>query len=200
MKPQFLFPPKPTPTHVKPPHDGFYEIASFNKNFVIEKKKNGWATVIVKVGDKFTYYTRHKSLLDGSIIPTAIAELESLDLPHTVILGGEAIGRRTKTVKDLLYLYAVYYANDEWLNMKSLKENRDILNSIIKPTSRIEVAQYYTEKECPKNRFDAFFHESIKDEEVEGIILKDVTKPIKIDFQKSLILPYWFKFKEREDA
>jgi ATP-dependent DNA ligase len=200
MKTQFIFPPKPTSTKVKPPNDGFYEIAAINKNFVVEKKKNGWATVIVKIGNKFTYYTRHKNLLDRSIIPTAIEELESLDLPHTVILGGEAIGRRTKNVRDLLYLYAVYQVNDEWMNTKSLKENREILKSLVKPTSRIEIAQYYTEQECPKSRFDNFYYEAIKDEEVEGIILKDVTKPIKIDFQKSLILPYWFKFKEREDA
>ena len=199
MPPQFVFPPKPTSSGVKPPHEMFYRIAEINPNYVAEIKKNGWASVIVKIGDSFTYYTRNKTLLDLSIIPEAKEELERLDLPHTVILGGEAIGRRTKSVKDILYLYGVYYANGKWLNDISLEENRKILKEIVKPTKRIEIAEYFTEAQCPGGRFDNFFNEVIKDEEVEGIILKDLTKPVKTDFRNSIDLKWWVKFKVKDD-
>jgi ATP-dependent DNA ligase len=190
----FCYPPKPTSTHTKPPDEAFYELAKLSPNFVIEKKKNGFACVIVKKGDDITFYTREKKPLNLSIIPEASEQFKRLSLPENIVLGGEAIGRRT-IIKDVLYLYAVYYAGDEWLMNASLKENRDILKSIIKPTKNIEIAEYYREKDCPGGRFDKYYFEHVNRDDIEGVILKDEMKPVKYDFSKSLILPYWFKFK-----
>jgi ATP-dependent DNA ligase len=194
LNPQFCFPPKPTSTGSKPPDESFYRIAKLSPNFVIEKKLDGFACVIVKLGDKFTFYTREKRLLDLSIIPEASQQLQALSLPENLVIGGEAIGRRTK-IKDVLYLYAVYYANGTWFTNVSLEENRATLKSIIKSSGKIQVAEYFTEKQCSKKRFDQFYFDNINCDDVEGVILKDVQKPVKLDFTKTLILPWWFKFK-----
>lgn len=192
----FCYPPKPTSTHCKPPDEAFYNIAKLSPNFVIEKKRDGFACVIVKQGSNFTFYTREKKLLDLSIIPESANQLKSMcaKLPENLILGGEAMGRRTK-LKDELYLYAVYYVDEKWFWNLPLSENRQTLNEIIKETGKIKVAEYFTEKQCPKKRFDQFYFDNVNSDDVEGVILKDVTKPVKTDFSKSLILPWWFKFK-----
>ena len=194
LKPQFCFPPKPTSTHAKPPDEAFYRIAKLSPNFVIEKKLDGFACVIVKLGEKFTFYTREKKLLDLSIIPEALQQLKKLSLPTNLVIGGEAIGRRTK-VKDVLYLYAVYYADGKWFNNVSLEDNRNVLNTLIKTDGKIQVAEYFSENRCPKNRFDQFWFDNINNDDVEGVILKDLQKPVKLDFVKTLVLPWWFKFK-----
>lgn len=192
MNIKVFYPPKPTSSGCRPPSVLFTQLCN-NKDYVIEKKKDGYAMIVYFTEEGVEYYGRHGSRLDVSMIPMSMRELENQDIPVGTILGGEAIGARTKNIKDKIAFYTIYKYKNRWVNDKSLKDNKILLKKVVTPTKRLEVVDYFHQNDI--GSFEDYYFDVTKSEDVEGVILKDVTRPIKIGLHSCPVLPYWVKFK-----
>jgi len=200
MKARFLYPPKPNSTGTSPFDPGFLNIAKVNKNFAMELKIDGWAAEVIKDNEgNYHYFNRHKEKLNTKFISQSIAEFESLDIPNNTVLGFEAVGNRSIKVKDKMIFYGVYMYNGELMNTVPYDQNKTLLKKLIPQGQRVFALDHYSLKDCNGDFIEKFkelqkIH--LADEEIiEGIILKDITKPILVNLINSKILSYWCKFR-----
>jgi ATP-dependent DNA ligase len=184
----YLYPCKP---NALTPDSKLFDELDRDIGWIAEVKKNGWrALPITDEEGNLTLWTRHRTLLTGPS-PELKAVLADM-MPAGTILDGEFINNRTKGVKGKLYLFDILMLEGRLLVDLTLRERREMLDSIIIEGSNIELAQ---QVRVGKKRL---YYQSIEGEENEGIVIKRLDSKYLASEKSCPQHPYWLKVKRVE--
>ncbi len=184
----YLYPCKP---NTLTPDSKLFDELDRDIGWIAEVKKNGWrALPIMSEDGKLTIWTRHKTLIKEAV--PELREALSGMIPAGTILDGEFINNRTKGVKGKLYLFDILMLKENLLLNIPLRERRQILESVIKETQDIVLAQ---QVRVGKKRL---YYQSIEGEENEGIVIKRLDSKYLASEKSCPQHPYWLKVKRVE--
>ena len=184
----YLYPCKP---NTLTPDSKLFDELDRDIGWIAEGKKNGWrALPIMSEDGKLTIWTRHKTLIKEAV--PELREALSGMIPAGTILDGEFINNRTKGVKGKLYLFDILMLKENLLLNIPLRERRQILESVIKETQDIVLAQ---QVRVGKKRL---YYQSIEGEENEGIVIKRLDSKYLASEKSCPQHPYWLKVKRVE--
>lgn len=175
---QFYYPLKPTRITLDSP---LFQETSKSENFIAQKKKNGWRIQIHKENDKVEIYTRHKKRIEPLILEVEWGNiyrnlLESIKCQNC-ILDGEFLHRRS-SIKEHIYLWDVFFLNNEEVK-KPYVDRKRLLEENVSNGIRIEISKDY--------KFDfRSLWDSLEDDVDEGIVIKDITEPLYVSYDKTI--------------
>jgi ATP-dependent DNA ligase len=186
----YLYPCQPNELSINSP---FFEKLEKDTTVIAEVKKNGWRCLVEKENGVITLWTRHHTVFKDAV-PGVRADLaEMLKDYDNLLLDGEIIEKRTKNVKDQLYLFDIIIApGNDPIYRKPLWYRRNELEQIVGDREWLHVelaSQYHIGK---RN----LYWQSINDDLHEGIVLKDINKPYPISRIHKTINPSWIKCKK----
>lgn len=172
----YFFPNRPI---LYPPNHNKIKELSLDKNWIAEIKKNGDRLCLIKHDNNFFFYNRHKQILKYSPSSQLLQELYSLNIPNDTQLDGELLHNKTKHIKNTIFFYDIISWNNKQCNI-SFKERRQTLINLINPQLKcIHLIKQYS------NNFIELFNKVIKQNENEGLVLKNLNGKIQFNFNKS---------------
>jgi ATP-dependent DNA ligase len=184
----FVFPPRPH-TEIPPTHLSSYD----NGQWVAQFKYNGTRTQIhIRSDRSIRDFERrgkpHSAYLMGHGMKR---DLLSLDIAVAledggVVLDGEVLHSKTKTLKDTIVLYDVLWWKGKYLYGTTVKQRLELLDSICRRPTKMDVngralmvtptlwmAPTFT------TDFVSKFTEALDDDAREGLVLKLLNAPLK---------------------
>lgn len=155
--------------------------------YITELKLDGIRLTLSKFNGITKLYTRHKNE-----VTSKFPELLNLNIPDNTVLDGEVIvtnsqgkpdfeammerfmSRSSESIISYVVFDVIYYKNEKVTN-RSLLERKDILNQIIKIDTPLLTKTQWIES----NGIDYF--DLVKQQELEGIVLKKSNSTYQID-------------------
>ena len=166
-----------------------------------EIKKNGtrlelWKSTTdakkQKSYNDFIFWNRHKSVLTYLPSKGVMDELKSLNLPDNTYIDAELLHFKTKAIKHHIYIYDIYIYGGQQM-MEELRYRRELLHSILRDKyDHLCIAQTY------ETGFFELYQKVIKNEEDEGLVMKNKKGKIVWDLRKSPDV--WWQFKIRRES
>lgn len=182
---KYLYPCKPNPLALDSP---FLDELDRDARWVAEIKKNGWRCLVHR--DRgLTLWTRHKTVIHE---PLAALRDSLMAVPENTMLDGELVHFRTQGIKGVLYLFDILVLANRPLFGLSLADRRRHLEDIAGNISGIQLAEQV--RLGKKN----LYHQAIREEENEGIVLKKLDSPHPVSGKRCLQNPFWLKVKRPE--
>lgn len=170
---------------------------SRDQNWDAEVKKNGTRLTLqytmqskVKSFDDFLFWERHKKILKYEPIKEVLDELKSLNLPLDTHIDAELLHFKTKHIKHRIYIYDLYAYGGK-LMMDELKFRRERLHDIFKGRkfNFLEIAKTYP------TGFKSLFNKVIKNEEDEGLVMKNKNGKIEWNAKRSPDVAWQIKIR-----
>lgn len=182
------------------------------KNLIVEPKIDGFKIMALRNNEVKLYTRRGEDVSQN--VPELVEELYTQLPPKTAILGEITVltdGQDISSVQTLLgsnpenvpeikgkiiyYVYDILSYKSENITQKPLKERREILNNIIKPTKYIQLVKSYSFEKWPEVMKMAL------DENGEGVVFKDVNSVYKYKLKgENEPVGDWYKFKPSQKA
>jgi ATP-dependent DNA ligase len=157
-------------------------------NFIAQVKKNGWRVQIHKDHDDVKFYSRHNKRLESLIPQCDWKTLTNLVINNikqqSVILDGELLYARTD-IKNVIYLWDIFETDDQQLDI-CYRDRKQILNQIVTNNEQLYVATDYN-----NNFIDVW--NRLKQQQDEGIVIKDLNERLYINFNKTIESSRQFK-------
>jgi ATP-dependent DNA ligase len=172
---RYYYPNRPL---IQPPE--FLEDENLQDEYWAEPKYNGDRLELRKIEGKWEFWGRHKNKITRfSPPPEMVEESEALDVPDDTHLDGELMHFRTKKVKNLVVIYDVYVIGGKRVR-DSLTDRRKYLEELIPKTNKHIVLIEKIEGD-----FKQEYEKLIKQDHIEGLVLKRADGRIKFNAQKS---------------
>jgi ATP-dependent DNA ligase len=171
----YFYPERPRLLHIEQP---LFERLSQDPLWVAEPKYNGSRLQLHYVGGAWQFWNRHGQPLDYRPSPEVMAALDGLDLKGYWLFDGELRHRKVKGVQHKIVLYDVFAGEGELLLNAAFQDRRHLLACVLRPhllahggepdASALGMpCQYH-------DNFREFFLKLTQDEEIEGLVLKDL--------------------------
>ena len=153
-----------------------FETCNQSSDWVAEKKYNGGRLQLHYIDSKFQFWNRHGALFNFQPNEEMQSALASLKLKGYCLFDGELRNNKVIGVRQKAVLFDVHIWDGEILRIPFI-QRRKILESLgLKIEGEpLGIVQQY------KTSFDKLFEEVIKDEEIEGLVLKSLNGQLKID-------------------
>jgi ATP-dependent DNA ligase len=166
---KYFYPERPRLLHVDQP---LFESLSQNRQWVAEPKFNGSRLQLHVIDGAFHFWNRHGEPLVYTPSREVLDSLRSLDIKGYWLFDGEMRHNKTKGIKHQIVFYDVFIADGELLNAKPFWWRRQILTGIrgifSDDKATVSCAFQY------RNRFRRAFDLLIKEDEIEGLVIKDL--------------------------
>ena len=159
--------------------------------WIAEVKKNGWRCLAQKESGALTLWTRHRTTINDNLADLRASLSEQL--PDGTIIDGELLNNRTKEIKGVYYVFDILMFRGRHLVSLPLKERREILETIIKPTPALYLAEQFS---AGKKKL---YYTAIESPENEGVVLKKLTSLYLGSTSRCLQHPQWLKVKRPEN-
>ena len=185
----YLYPCKP---NTLTPDSKLFDELDRDIGWIAEVKKNGWRALPTMSDDgKLAIWTRHNTLIKDAV--PELREALAAMMPPGTILDGEFINNRTKGIKGKLYLFDILVLEGRPLLDLTLRERREMLDSIVIEGPDIELAR---QVRVGKKQL---YYQSIEGEENEGIVIKRLDSKYLASEKSCPQHPYWLKVKRVEN-
>lgn len=176
----YFFPEKPTLISKDQP---LTKQLSGDPDCVAERKYNGIRLQLHYLNGKFQFWGRHKDLLKFTPDAELLADLNGLakEIRNTLgtagycLFDGELRNNKTKGVRQKIMLFDIFIWNGEVLTGVPFTERRAIIESLI-PVDGEPIG-------CPfhfRGNFIDAFNKVITDDEIEGLVIKNLKGQFKI--------------------
>ena len=168
----YYFPEKPTLISKDQP---LTAELSANPDCVAERKYNGIRLQLHYLNGKFQFWGRHKDLLKFTPDAELLAALKALPLEGYCLFDGELRNNKTKGVRQKIMLFDVFIWKGEILTGIPFGERRKIIESLA-PVDGEPIG-------CPfhfRGDFIDAFSKVITDDEIEGLVIKNLKGQFKI--------------------
>jgi ATP-dependent DNA ligase len=184
---KYFYPEKPRLLYVEQP---LVAQLSEDPNWVAEKKYNGSRLLLYHIGGVYSYWNRHGRLHKYTPHPDLQEVLKNLNLRGYWLFDGELRHGKTKGVRDKIVLWDVFIAQNELLLRKPFWCRRNIITQILPEEGEpIGIPHQY-----PTNFAEVF--NSIKEEEIEGLVLKNLQGILNLGRTKSVESNWMFKIRK----
>jgi len=162
----YFYPEAPMLIHKDQP---LFNEVSNNPNWIAEYKYNGCRLELHNfTNGNFEFWDRHHKKLSYNPNQEVSDALKQLPLQGYNLFDGELRNNKVVGVRQKIILYDVFIWNGELLINKSFEYRRQILESILK----VENEPLGITKQFPNN-FDKVYDDAIKNEEIEGLVMKN---------------------------
>jgi ATP-dependent DNA ligase len=166
-----------------------------NRAWVAELKYNGSRLQLhIKDGD-VQFWNRHGERFASRFIPrpeTVEAIREAVPKRGYFLFDGELRHFKTKGVRDKVVLYDTFIWAGDLLNKAAFAIRRQLLECL-----EISEGGPLTFAEQHKTGFEELFHEAIKDEEIEGLVIKNLTGLLNLGRKRGLDSNWMFKVRKQ---
>jgi ATP-dependent DNA ligase len=172
---------------------------SADPDYVAERKYNGIRLQLHYLNGKFQFWGRHKDVL--RFIPDAELRKElnslaeeirlTLGTPGYCLFDGELRNNKTKGVRQKIMLFDVFIWNGEVLTGVPFSERRAIIESLI-PVDGEPIG-------CPfhfKDKFIDAFNKVVTDDEIEGLVIKNLKGKFKISRTSPVNSAWMYKVRK----
>lgn len=185
--PNYIYPAKPI---YVPPNSEVFERLDGDPNWIGEVKKNGWRILIRKdIAGRYELWTRHRTV-ECSPLPRLRESLHKLAMPPDSILDGELLDHRGKT-KETLMIWGAYRLGGKWLRSVPYKQIMWEVSLIVpKQSDTLTTPEFVFEKK------KEFYEKVIRNEENEGLVLKNINEPVPFSFTSCPTIRTWLKVKK----
>jgi ATP-dependent DNA ligase len=183
----YYYPNKPILIH---PNSSIVLEKSLDSNWWAEIKKNGTRLCLRKDKNNYTFWNRHKEILDYQPTLELIEELNSIKIPDGTQIDAELMHQKTKHIKHFIYIYDIYWYKGEQV-LEPLSIRRKMLEDLFYSS--------YKNFELTKNYSGDFlnlFNKVIVQEENEGLVLKNKNGIIKWDLKKCPEVSWQLKIRK----
>jgi ATP-dependent DNA ligase len=160
---KFFHPERPRLLHIDQP---LLEILSKKKEWVAERKYNGSRLQLHYLDGKPQFWNRHEARMDYSPTEEILEGLKQL--PGYCLLDGELRHKKVKGVRDKIMFYDVFIWNNKLLIGQPFWYRRNFLKKVFKCNAEpIGITEQFPDE------FENVFHDVIKDDEIEGLVMKN---------------------------
>jgi len=151
-----------------------FQRLSKDPNWIAEKKYNE-QRLMLHFSSEFDFWNRHGKRLKYEPSPILQESLLALSQKLTGYNMFDAGLRHNKTrgVRHMIVIYDIYVWNSEMLIKSEFKERRSMLEDIL-PCEEVPIRIPKQFKSC----FEQMFHRVIDDDEIEGLVMKNLTGKI----------------------
>ena len=165
---KYFYPEKPRLLQYKQP---LFQQFSKDPNWVAERKYNGTRLELHFIQGEFKFWGRHGSPLRYTPSPDLLEELKKLPLSKSYYsFDAELCDKKVKGVRDRVVFYDLHIYKGELLTTKPFWYRRELLETLFK---RVGKAKNISLIEQFSGRFKPLFNRVIKNEAIEGLVLKN---------------------------
>jgi ATP-dependent DNA ligase len=165
----YFYPERPRPLHIEQP---LFERLSRDPNWVAEPKYNGSRLQLHYLDGDWQFWNRHRQPMDYRPNQKIMGALNSLDLNGYWVFDGELRHHKVKGVQHKIMLYDVFVGEGQLLLNAAFHDRRNLLACVLRANLLVDSplglpVQYL-------DNFGEFFFKLTRDEEIEGLVLKDL--------------------------
>jgi len=165
---KYFYPEQPRLLHIKQP---LFEQLSADPKWIAEPKFNGSRLQLHFLDGAFQFWNRHEQPMAYTPVPEVKGALAGLNLKGYWLFDGELRHNKTKGVRHKIVFYDVFIADGILLLGTTFRDRRGILETLLHYNGDYNLlslsAQY-------PGGFRQVFGELIKDEELEGLVIKNL--------------------------
>jgi ATP-dependent DNA ligase len=165
---KYFYPERPRLLHIEQP---LFERLSQDRDWVAESKYNGSRLQLHHANAAWQFWNRHEELMAYAPSPDVLDALGGLNLSGYWLFDGELRHGKTKGVRHQIVLYDVFIMEGELLLNKPFGERRGILETLLHYLGDYHVLSL---PEQYPEEFRQVFDRVTRDEEIEGLVLKNV--------------------------
>jgi ATP-dependent DNA ligase len=166
---------------------------SADPDYVAERKYNGIRLQLHYINGKFQFWGRHRDLLKFTPDAELSAALKALPLEKDryYLFDGELRNNKTKGVRQKIMIFDVFVWKDKVLTGVSFSERRKIIESLFPVDGEpIGVPFEFTEN------FVDVFSKVTADDEIEGLVIKNLKAPFKISRTSPVNSTWMYKVRK----
>ena len=164
---------------------------SADPDYVAEKKYNGVRLQLHYLNGKFQFWGRHKDLLKFTPDAELSAALKALPLEGYCLFDGELRNNKVIGVRQKIMIFDVFVWNGEILTGVPFSERRAIIESLV-PVDGEPIG-------CPfefKDNFIEVFNKVTTDDEIEGLVIKNLKGELKISRTSPVNSAWMYKVRK----
>lgn len=165
---KFFYPERPRLLHIEQP---LFERLNQDRDWVAESKYNGSRLQLHHINGAWQFWNRHEQLMAYTPNQDVLDALAGLNLAGYWLFDGELRHGKTKGVRHQIVLYDVFIVEGELLLAKPFGERREILETLLHYLGDYHVLSL--PEQYPEG-FRQVFGQVSQDEEIEGLVLKNV--------------------------
>jgi len=159
----YFFPERPKLIHIEQP---LLDALSDKKEWVAERKYNGSRLQLHSINGKLEFWNRHGEKMSYTPPPDVGEALGKL--PGYCLLDGELRHNKVPKIQDKIMFYDTFIWNGELLVSQPFWYRRNLLKKLFKCNAEpVGVTEQFL------SGFKDVFHEVIKDQEIEGLVIKN---------------------------
>jgi len=163
---KYFYPERPRLLHIEHP---LFEKLSSDIHWVAEPKYNGSRLQLHYLNGEWQFWNRHEQLMDYTPNEEVREALAGLKLEGYWLFDGELRHNKTKGVRHKIVLYDVFRAGGTLLLGAVFRDRRELLELLpLRRGGVVSLAPQYREN------FYEIFRAAIQDEEIEGLVLKNL--------------------------
>ncbi|MDI6752800.1 MAG: hypothetical protein QME78_00210 [Thermodesulfobacteriota bacterium] len=165
---KYFYPERPRLLHIEQP---LFDTLSGHPDCIAEPKYNGSRLQLHFLNGAFQFWNRHEQPMVYTPSPEVVEALAGLNLKGYWLFDGELRHNKTKGVRHKIVLYDVFIAGGILLLSATFQDRRGILETLLHYNGD------YTLLSLPIQHPEGFrqvFGELIKDEELEGLEIKNL--------------------------
>jgi ATP-dependent DNA ligase len=165
---KYFYPERPRLLHIEQP---LFDTLSDHPDWIAEPKFNGSRLQLHYLDGAFQFWNRHEQPMAYTPSPEVQEALSGLNLKGYWLFDGELRHNKTKGVRHKIVLYDLFIADGTLLLGATFQDRRGILETLLHYNgdyNLLSLSLQYPEG------FRQVFGELIKDEELEGLVIKNL--------------------------
>ena len=165
---KYFYPERPRLLHIEQP---LFDTLSDHPDWVAEPKFNGSRLQLHFLNGAWQFWNRHEQPMAYTPSPEVREALAGLNLKGYWLFDGELRHNKTKGVRHKIVLYDLFIAGGTLLLGASFQKRRGILETLLHYNgdyNLLSLSPQYPED------FRQVFGELIKDDEIEGLVIKNL--------------------------
>jgi len=184
---KYFYPEKPKLISVTQP---LFGVLNRQSEVIAEKKYNGIRLQLHCLSDgTFQFWGRHGEKLKYNPSDDLLVELNDMKLSGYNIFDGELRNNKVTGIKNKIVLYDVFVFQNQLLNTRPFWYRRGILESLPYYYDNVKIINQYSDD------FLELFNKVIKDEEIEGLVLKKKTGMLDLGRKAGVDSNWMFKVR-----
>jgi ATP-dependent DNA ligase len=189
----YFYPERPRLLHIEQP---LFESLSQDPNWVAEPKYNGSRLQLHYLDGAWQFWNRHGQPMDYRPSLEVMEALDGLDLKSYWLFDGELRHNKVKGVQHKIMLYDVFAGEGQLLLSAAFQDRRHLLTCVLRPHLLVEPDSALGLPCHYRDSFREFFLKLTQDEEIEGLVLKDLRGRLNLGRTKAAESAWMWKVRK----